>query len=218
MGFVTGLKEISELVEKANEARGERVKTRWLRLSDGQAVKVRFVNELDESSPNYNPSRGLALVTYEHTDPKDYKNKFVCSMDTEGRCYGCEQNAAGVKGWYRKMRFYINLLVDDGVQEPYVATWSMSVARNSTLDIIFEYFKETGSITNLTWRLRRNGVKTDTTYALIPTSPDPAPFDWSTVVVPDLEQVPFQVPYDRQAERSKPAEAHDATAESALSW
>lgn len=104
------------------------------------------------------------------------------------------------------MRFYINLLVDDGVQEPYVATWSMSVARNSTLDIIFEYFKETGSITNLTWRLRRNGVKTDTTYALIPTSPDPAPFDWSTVVVPDLEQVPFQVPYDRQAERSKPTE------------
>ena len=117
MGFITGLKEIGELVDKANESKKiEKTEKKWLNLSDGQLVNIRFVNELDEDSPSYSADRGLALVAYEHVDPDNFRHKCVCTMDTEGRCYGCAKADAGVQGWWKKMRFYINVLVDDGVQ------------------------------------------------------------------------------------------------------
>jgi len=37
-------------------------KYRWLKLADGQAVKIRFLEELDEDSANYSEDRGLAMV------------------------------------------------------------------------------------------------------------------------------------------------------------
>lgn len=201
MGFLTGLKEFGALVDQANEEKKiEKTKTRWLGqvIGDGQSARIRFVNELDEDSPSYTPDRGLAIVAYEHVDPDDYRHKAVCTEET-GHCYGCEQVAKGVKGWWKKMRFYINVLIDNGVDEPFVATWSMSVKRNPTFDILREYSQETGSISNLTWRLKRNGTGTDTTWALIPTSPDAAPFDWSDIDIPVLESVLYQIPYEKQA-------------------
>lgn len=196
--FVTGLKEIAKLID--DESR-PKLNTEWLssKVADGQSVTARFVNEMDEDSPNYDPERGLAIVAWEHSHPDDFKRKTLCTMETEGQCYGCEQVAAGKKGWWKKPRFYINILIDNGVDAPEVVTWSMGVKRSVTFDTIREYAIETKSISNLKWRLKRHGDGTDTTWTLIPTSPDAVPFDWSEVTLPDLEEAVRNVPYADQA-------------------
>jgi len=76
MAIVKGLKNINALVDKP-KYEGTGTKVRWLKLADGQSVKIRFIEELDEDSANYNEARGLALVVSEHTNPKDYKRKAV---------------------------------------------------------------------------------------------------------------------------------------------
>ena len=229
MSFITGLQDIGKLVDEA-EAQQNTTKTTWLNSSiqSGQSANIRFVNELDEDSPNYDPERGLALVAYEHSNPDDFRRRAVCTMEDEGRCFGCELNARGKKGWWRKPRFYINVLVDNGVDSPFVATWSMGVKRSVTFETIREYALETKSVSNLKWRLKRSGAGTDTTWTLIPTAPDAVPFDWgkamleatNSVQAPSLESALRQVPYSEQetfylAVKSQPAEE---VAESGVPW
>lgn len=220
MSFITGLKDIAKLVDESEKPRSSS-KTNWLQVSPGQTVSIRFVNELDEDASGFDPSRGLALVAYEHSNPDDFRRKAVCTMEDEGRCFGCEMNERGKKGWYKKPRFYINVLVDDGVNDEYVATWSMGVKRSVTFETIREYAIETGSVSNLKWRLKRTGEGTDTTWTLIPTSPDAVPFDWSSVDIPNLESALRQVPYSEQEKfylAVKSNNSADMTAESSIPW
>ena len=56
-----------------------------------------------------------------------------------------------------------------------------------------------GSITNLNWRIKRNGSKTDTSYTIIPLAKDEAPFDFSKLELFDLEKTAVRnVPYADQ--------------------
>ena len=56
-----------------------------------------------------------------------------------------------------------------------------------------------GSITNLMWRIKRNGSKTDTSYTIIPLAKDEAPFDFSSLELFDLEKTAVRhVPYAEQ--------------------
>lgn len=198
MSVIKGLKNINALLDKPkSESTG--VKVRWVKLSDGQAAKIRFVEELDTDSAHYSDDRGLAVVVSEHTNPKDYKRKAACTMESEGRCFGCEMARKEPKsGWRARLRFYCNVLVDDGLEDPYVAVWSQGVSKQSAFNTIREYALETGSITNLQWKLKRNGQGTETNYTLIPTSPDSEPFNWSSVDPYNLEKVVREVPYPEQ--------------------
>ncbi len=219
MSFITGLKELGKLVEESEETTGNKVN--WLKMAPGQTATIRFVNELDEDSPNFDAERGLALVAYEHTNPEDFRRKAVCTMESEGRCFGCEMNERGKKGWYKKPRFYINLLFDDGVEPPKVVVWSMGVRRSQTFAMIREYAIETGSISNLKWRIKRSGSGTDTTWTLIPGGPDATPFDWSDVEVPNLESALRQVPYSEQEQfflAVKSNEVKDEVDNSSIPW
>jgi len=157
MTIVKGLKNINALVEKPKyESTGTKV--RWVKLADGQAAKIRFVNELDSDSANYSEDRGLAVVVSEHTNPKDYKRKAACTQESEGRCFGCEMARKEPKsGWRARLRFYTNVLVDDGTEDPYIAVWSQGISKQSAFNTIREYALETGSISNLVWKLKRNG-------------------------------------------------------------
>jgi len=188
MAIITGLKSIKKMQEKPKVEDGPRA--RWLKIEDGQSVKVRFINELDPDSPNYDAGRGLAIVVAEHTNPKDYRRKAVCTLDDEGRCFGCEMHRRDPKvGWKARLRFYINALVDDG-SEKYVAVWSQGVSSKSpTTTMLIEYAGDTQSISNLQWRLKRSGTGTQTSYALIPLATDQESFDWSDVEPFDLEKV-----------------------------
>ena len=198
MSVTKGLKAINALLDKPKYD-GSKPKVRWLKLADGQAAKIRFIEELDEDSANYNVDRGLALVVKEHTNPKDYRRKAVDTLESEGRDWAEEMHRKDPKaGWRARLRFYCNVLVDDGVEEPYVAIWSMGISKQSAFNTIREYALETGSISNLTWKVKRNGQGTETSYTLIPSSPDAAPFDWATIEPYPLEKALNKVPYAEQ--------------------
>jgi len=198
MAIVRGLKDIAALVDKPKyDTSGSKV--RWLKLADGQSVKVRFVEELDEDSANYNEARGLALVVSEHTNPKDYKRKAVDTMDTEGRDWAEEMHRKDMKaGWRARLRFYCNVLVDDGIEAPYVAIWSMGISKQSSFNTIREYALETGSISNVLWKLKRNGQGTETNYTMIPSVPDKEPFAWGEIEPYPLELALKKIPYAEQ--------------------
>jgi hypothetical protein len=198
MGIVTGLKDIGALLDKPKyENTGAKV--RWLKLADGQSVKIRFVEELDEESASYDPNRGLAIVVKEHTNPKDFKRKAVDTMDTEGRDWAEEMHRKDPKaGWRARLRFYCNVLVDDGLEPPYVAIWSMGISKQSAFNNIREYALDTGSISNLEWKLKRNGSGTETNYTLLPSKPDSEPFSWSEIEPFPLDLALRKVPYAEQ--------------------
>jgi hypothetical protein len=198
MSVVKGLKNINALLDKPKYDENS-PKVRWLKIADGQAVKIRFVEELDEDSANYKADRGLALVVKEHTNPKDYKRKAVDTMEAEGRDWAEEMHRKDVKaGWRARLRFYCNVLVDDGIEAPYVAIWSMGVSKQSAFNTIREYALETGSISNVVWKVKRNGQGTETSYTTIPGAPDTEPFDWSTFKPYALELALKKIPYAEQ--------------------
>jgi hypothetical protein len=198
MSVIKGLKDINALLDKPKfESNGPKV--RWLKLVDGQAAKIRFVEELDTDSAHYAEDRGLSVVIAEHTNPKDYKRKAACTQESEGRCFGCEMSRKEPKaGWRARLRFYCNVLADDGLEDPYIAVWSQGVSKQSAFNTIREYALETGSVSNLGWKLKRNGQGTETNYTLIPTSPDSEPFTWAEHELHNLEKVVREVPYPEQ--------------------
>jgi hypothetical protein len=200
MGIIKGLKEMEKAIDKPRMTTDANApKVRWLKMEDSQSVKVRFINELDSDSPNFSEERDLAIVVSEHTNPKDYRRKAVCTQDSEGRCFGCEMARKEPKsGWRARLRFYTNLLVDDGLEDPYVAVWSQGVGKQSAFNTIREYVLDTGSISNLTWKMKRQGTGTDTTYVLIPSAPDTEPYDWSNTEPFNLEKVVREIPYSEQ--------------------
>jgi hypothetical protein len=198
MTVIRGLKNINALVDKPKYD-SDKPRVRWLKLSDGQSVKLRFLEELDEDSPNYSSERGLSLVVKEHVNPKDFRRRAVDTMDSEGRDWAEEMHRKDPKaGWKGRLRFYCNVLVDDGMEDPYVAIWAMGVSKMSVFNTIREYALETGSVSNLTWKLKRNGQGTETNYTLIPSAPDTEPFSWEGVEPYPLEMALNSIPYAEQ--------------------
>jgi hypothetical protein len=130
MASITGLANIKSLIDKPKGNDGP--KARWLKLDDGQSIKIRFLNEVDADSKSYNAENGLAIVVAEHTNPKDYRRKAACTLEEEGRCFGCEMHRRDPKaGWKARLRYYTNVMVDDGTEDPYVAIWSQGVGPKS---------------------------------------------------------------------------------------
>jgi hypothetical protein len=200
MGIVKGLKDLNKVMDKPQASGGDGVKARWAKLEDAESVKVRFLQELDPDSPTYDPAKGLGFIAVEHTNPKDYRRKGLCSMDDQGKCYGCEQHRKDYKaGWKGRSRLYINVLIDDGKEEPYVAILSQGSSGKTITPTLIEYAGEMGSITNLMWRIKRTGTKTDTSYTIIPLAKDETPFDASGLELYDLETTAVRdLPYTEQ--------------------
>ena len=127
MGIVRGLNALNQQMEKS-EYSGEGQKGTWLKINDGQSVKIRFMQEIDPNSENYNEKAGTAFIAVEHTNPDHYQRKALCSIEDQGRCFGCEMHRRDPKAkWGGKKRFYANVIVDDGVKEPYVAILSQGL-------------------------------------------------------------------------------------------
>ena len=190
MGIVKGLTAMNKQMERPASS-GDGQKGRWLQLKDNQSVKIRFLQELDPDSPSYVERAGLGFIAIEHTNPKDYKRKALCTIDDQGRCFGCEMHKRDMKaGWKGKSRMYVNVLVDDGEEDPFVAIFSQGSGPKSATPEIINYAGETGSISNLTWKLKRTGEKTDTNYSIIPLpTSDVKPIDFDKYELFDLEKV-----------------------------
>jgi hypothetical protein len=223
MSIVKGLKDLNKALDKPAYNGGDENKGRWLKIEDGESVKIRFLQELDPDSPNYNDKLGCGFIALEHTNPKDYRRKALCSMEDQGKCYGCENHRKEPKaGWKARTRLYTNVLVDDGKEEPFVAILSQGTSGKTITPTLIEYAGEMGSITNLMWRIKRNGAKTDTSYTIIPLAKDETPFDSSSFELFELEKVAVrQVPYAEQEAfylgDAEKTEEQSATA-SSLDW
>ena len=216
MGIVKGLKELNKTLDKPQSS-GDGTKAKWLKLEDGESVKIRFLQELDADSPNYNDKTGLGFIAVEHTNPKDYRRKALCTMDDQGKCWGCEQHRKDYKaGWKGRARLYINVLVDDGKQEPYVAILSQGSSGKTITPTLIEYAGEMGSITNLMWRVKRTGSKTDTSYTAIPLAKDETQFDFASLELYKLEESAIrELPYAEQEAffkgESEPTDSQDSS-------
>jgi hypothetical protein len=223
MGIVTGLNAINKAIEQPNYT-NDGPKGRWLKVNDGQSLKIRFLQEIDPDSSNYNNEAGLGIVAIEHQNPKDYKRKAVCTIDDEGQCYGCEEYRRDPKsGWKSKPRFYINVLVNDGKEEPYVAIMSQGIGAKSATAEISQYAAETASITNLDWKLKRTGTATDTNYSIIPLPTASATtIDLSKYELYDLKTVAVRtVPYADQENFYKGIvsdESVESSTSSSIGW
>lgn len=223
MGIVKGLKGLNAVMDKPQSS-SEGSKARWVKLEDGESVKIRFLQELDPDSPSYAEKNGLGFIAVEHTNPKDYKRKALCSMEDQGKCFGCEQHRKDFKaGWKGRSRLYINVLVDDGKEEPYVAILSQGSSGKTVTPTLIEYAGEMGSISNLMWRIKRTGTKTDTSYTIIPLQKDETPFDSSALELYKLEETAVRdLPYvDQEAffnGEGGHAEAEDSATSSSLDW
>lgn len=224
MGIVKGLQGLNKVMDKPTYTEGEGSKARWVKLEDGESVKIRFLQELDPDSPNYNEKNGLGFIAVEHTNPADYRRKALCSMDDQGKCYGCEEHRKDYKkGWKGKSRLYINVLVDDGKEDPYVAILSQGSSTKAITPTLIEYAGEMGSISNLVWRIKRTGLKTDTSYTAIPLGKDETAFDGSAFELYKLEDIAVRdMPYSEQeaffnGENSEEESATDSTS-SSVDW
>jgi len=219
MGIVKGLKDLNKALDKPQSSGGEGSKARWLKLEDGESIKIRFLQELDPDSPEYNDKLGLGFIAVEHTNPGDYRRKALCSMDDQGKCWGCEQHRKDYKkGWKGRSRLYINVQVDDGKEEPYVAVLSQGSSGKTITPTVIEYAGEMGSITNLMWRIKRSGTKTDTSYTIIPLAKDEEKFDSSSLELYKLEEVAVRdLPYTEQEAFFNGEGGHEETADSTSS-
>ncbi len=193
MGVLTGLAAF----QQAEDEQGSKVK--WLKLADGQSVKIHFLDDLDGSSSECDHGAGIAVVIPEHKAPSNYMTKMQCTRPDA--CWACDKAIANKKqGWGRTNRFYINVLVDDGTQEPYVAVWSQGTARSAAFDQLKEDFIDNGQIANRWYRLKRTGsTVNDTKYLLRALEADSEPFNYGDYERYDLAGLVKEVPYADQA-------------------
>lgn len=153
---------------------------------------------MDSDSENYSLKNDLGFIATEHASPANFQVKAVCTSD-EGACYGCEQHAKDYKAkWGQKSRLYINVLVDNGKDEPFVAVLSQGNGPKSVTPALLEFAGEFGTITDKWYKIKRTGSgQTDTSYLLTPLSANG--LDVEGYELYDLEKVVRQVPYEEQA-------------------
>jgi len=200
MGIVKGLAGINKQIDSQGGGGGDRVKAKFFKLKDGESLKARFLQELDPDSPHYNEAVGLGFLAIEHQAPGNFMKRCLCTIDEEGRCFGCEQFNSGEKGFRAKMKLYINVLVTlpDGSKE--VQVLSQGMGPKSVTPALIEAAGDYGSISNREFKIKRQGSgQTDTSYTLIPQDKDDTPYNVSQHEMFDLEKVVFQVPFDEQA-------------------
>jgi hypothetical protein len=195
------LKALKDKAEKAKGFAGDG-ESPFLSLKDGDKKKIRFLQELDESSESYDERRGRFEVIEEHTSPKDFKIAAKCTAESEGRCWACEQtsNPEIGKKWKAKLRLYANVLVrGEGDQPDKVKIlkqgFSDKGVGNDVINII-EEFEQLGD-KDLKFGRTGSGMN-DTSYTLMPLAPKPL-----TKAEQELELIPLdkfikEIPYDEQ--------------------
>lgn len=164
MSVIKGLAAIQAEMAKRPQAQDfeDRPKARYVKVDDGQSVKMTFLQEIDESSPSYNPDLGTAIFVLMHTSDVNWQKSAKCTADL-GECYGCK------KGWKQKVLLFTNVLVDDGHEEPYVAIFNKGLGRGSVAQSLLNMAGDDDynrSISDKKFKMTRTGQKKNTTYSL----------------------------------------------------
>lgn len=199
MGLVKGLKNIGATVDAEDAKFGDGTKLTWFKIADKQTFKVLFLQELDPDSENYSQKNDLGVLAVEHNNPQKFTKKALCTIDDEGRCWACEKHNENWKaGWKQKLKLYINVLVDNGKDEPFVAVLSQGNGPKSVTPALIEYATDDGTITDKWFKVKRTGSgQTDTSYLLMPTTTK-AGVNVEDYELFDLNKAVREIPYDEQ--------------------
>lgn len=167
MSVITKLADLEKIVEDSGKNYEDRPKAEWVKLKDGQAIQVDFLQELDPDSDNYNDDAGQILVVVEHTNPNNYRKRAECTAEEEGKCYGCEQYKLNPKDngqWKGKARLYANVLHDGTVKILSQGTSAKSITPGLVMAA-----NDNKSVTNISFKIKRQGSDfNNTSYNLMP--------------------------------------------------
>jgi hypothetical protein len=148
--------------------RETRPKVEWFSLKNGETKYIRFLQELDTDMRNYDSKFGTAVFLQEHIAPDDWSRKALCTIDDEGRCFGCEMNKEVEKivdengkdkwrPWAQKSNFYIYTVDNKGA----VKVLSRPTG-NKLFDRLTEEVDENdNSLTDITFKLSKGPNKSD---------------------------------------------------------
>lgn len=204
---LAGLKQFREQEERQGGAAS------YLRLKDGEKVKIHPLQELDPSSPNFSEKNGHAVFTKEWHNPEDFKKQIV-DLSAEGQAcvgpellkqYGWDGDQNGGRGkpdaWRPKKFLYMNVLVQRAGAEPEVALvkWNMApkATQANTLLAVYEDEDNDQTVANRWYTYSRKGAdQFDTTYTLTPG--DKSDIDVEAYDLIDIESVLPVYDYDRQ--------------------
>lgn len=216
MGVITGLSAIKE-------ALGSRPST-FENVSDKELTRniqkntertIRFVQELDESSPLFNEELGLGVVAVEYQHPDLFWLRLADSSDTDGASWPAEQ------GWEQKISLYINVVDVDTGEVFYL---SRSILGGLGQQIV-ESASDRGSLTDGVWKIKKTGEGMKTRYSLNLISLDSEPVAVNAEDLIDfrknvINEVPYseQEAYVRQVERRVREKNQDADEDSGLAW
>lgn len=197
---IKGLANIKKKAEeKAFTGDGE---SPFVKLEDGKSIKIRFLQELDDSSPGYDERRGTITVLEEHSSPKDFKRTAVCTAESEGRCWACEQVSDPNIGkkWKPKLRFYANVIVRNPEGDDKVKILKRGFSDKDVGNDLINIVEEFETLVASDMKLSRKGAKmNDTSYSLLPVAPkDLTKADLALELI-DASKFMKNIPYDGQA-------------------
>ena len=200
--IVEGLDAIQARLDEVEKKFADKgPKTEFFSLRDGEASKFVFAQEIDKASPHYSEKNGVAALAVEHVHPEHFRTHGLCTIVTEGSCYGCEQHEKDFKaGWAPKDKIYVNVIVEtpDGWA---VKVMSQSVNKKAVVGpAILEQARELGSITDRFFKMKRSGSgQYDTSYTF--TALKEHDLDVETFELFDLRNKVLRAPsYEEQPE------------------
>lgn len=197
MGVLRGLGAFGGTLEGGESTGTKKV---YFNLKNKETAKVWLLDDLDEGTPAVEAGAGVAVLLKEHKSPKDFHRRAQCTKndDGSGECWACEQAIANPKtGWGRSKRIYLNVLVDNGKDDPFVAIWSLAPSSPAWETILEEYI-DNGSAAVGAWRVRASGVSTQKKMYAKLLDNEQVDFAKYKDDVFDLEAVTMTVPYAEQ--------------------
>lgn len=169
--------------------------------ASGEAVKIRFLQELDPEAANYNENFGTFLTALEHQapGPKGFMSRALDTIEKDGRDWAQEQHIKDPKaGWKPKKYFYINVAVEeDGKVVPKIIQRNLS---NQFVADLIEFHDDSDGegITGKTFMIKRVGEGTSTQWRL-KESKDELDVTGVTPWVLEEHAVKY-IPYEKQEE------------------
>ncbi len=154
MSVTKGIKAIKEMQRQRAERQAEMdQKLVWFKVKKNETRNIAFLQELDEESELYDPTKGLAIFVVEHSPegPEGWKYRATCTMEDQGRCWACEKAVEDpTTGLRSKTNMYVNVVDEDGE----VKVFSRS-AYSGVVDTLTAHYEEEENITGNGWRVSK---------------------------------------------------------------
>lgn len=205
--MINGLAGLKNRITEREEAIADanRPKANWFKIAEGERVVVKFLQELDENAPKYNPAFGTFKGAVEHTGTgrDGFKSRCLDMREEEGRDYAQEVYMSD-REKYKDLRprenFYINVAVkgQNGVEAQIMSRSLHSPVVQELIEMYEEDLED--GITGVPIQIKRVGTGPQTTWRLKILGKDDD-FDVSGVEPWDIDTHAIRkIPYEKQRE------------------